>query len=75
MDPQRGNGNLFCCCFQKTLSGSKKEEREEKFSFAVFLKIFHFLFFTTTFARQICIEDPFIDQQSFLRQLLMFFQL
>ena len=43
MDPQRGNGNLFCCCFQKTLSGSKKGEKKKKsFLLLSFWKYFTF---------------------------------
>ena len=54
---------FFAAAFKKLFQALKK--REEKFSFAVFLKIFHFLFCTPIFARQRCIEDPFIDQQIF----------
>ena len=41
---------FFAAAFKKLFQALKK--REEKFSFAVFLKIFHFLFFTPTFANR-----------------------
>ena len=41
---------FFAAAFKKLFQALKK--REEKFSFAVFLKIFHFLFCTPTFANR-----------------------